>query len=65
LLYFLNDKEKNRYTCIHIVFVTFVIIFKFIIIYLLHVLLVFKIKGIFGKKISTQKCVEMDSFLYI
>jgi len=36
-------------TDIHIVFVTFVIIFKFILIYLLHVLLVFKIKGIFGK----------------
>jgi len=49
------------------VFVTFVIIFKFkfILIYLLHVLLVFKIKGIFGKKISTQKCVERGSFLYI
>ncbi len=51
-------KEKNRYTCIHIVFVTFVIIFKFILIYLLHVLLVFKIKGIFEKKIPTQKCAE-------
>ena len=45
--------------------VTFVIIFKFIFIYLLHVLLVFKIKGIFEKKISTQKYVENDSFLYI
>jgi len=44
------------------VFVTFVLIFKFILIFLL---LVFKIKGIFGKKISTQKCVERDSFLYI
>jgi len=47
-------KEKNRY--IHILFVTFVIIIKFTLIYLLHVLHVFKIKGIFGKKISTQKC---------
>jgi len=46
------------------VFVTFVIIFKFILIYLLHVLLVFKIKGIFGKKIATQKCGEKGSFLY-
>jgi len=65
LLYFLNDKGKNRYTYIHIVFVTFVIIFKFILIYLLHVLLVFKIKGIFGKKSLTQNCDERDNFLYI
>jgi len=63
LLYILNDKgKKNGYTCIQIVFVTFVIIFKFILIYLLHVLLVFKIKDIFKKKISTQKCVERCSF---
>jgi len=47
------------------VFVTFALIFKFIFIHLLHVLLVFKIKGIFGKKIPTQKCAEMGSFLYI
>ena len=47
----------------YIMFVTFVIIFKFILMYLLHVLLVFKIKGIFEKKISTQKYVEMGSFL--
>jgi len=58
-------KKKNRYTCIHIVFVTFVIIFKCILIYLLHVLLVFKINGIFEKKISTLKCAEIGSFLYI
>jgi len=38
-------------------------IFKFILIYLLHVLLEFKIKGIFEKKILTQKCVERGSFL--
>ena len=48
-------KEKNKYTYIHIVFV---IIFKCIFIYLLHVFFVFKIKGIFGKKIPTQKCAE-------
>jgi len=35
------------------------------IVFLLHVLLVFKIKSIFGKKISTQKCAERGSFLYI
>jgi len=58
-------KKKNIYTCIHIVFVTFVIIFKFIFIYLLHVLFVFKIKGIFEKKISIQKCVKgVVSFIY-
>jgi len=65
LLYFLNDKEKNRNTYIRIVFVTFVLIFKFILIYLLHVLFVLKIKGIFKKKSSTQKCVERSSFFYI
>jgi len=47
------------------VFVTFVLIFKFILIYLLHLLLVFIIKGIFRKKSPTQKCAEMSSFLYI
>jgi len=51
-------KGKKRYTYIHIVFVTFVIIFKFILIYLLHALFVLKIKGIFEKKISTQKCTK-------
>jgi len=38
------------------VFVTFVLIFKFILIYLLHLLFVLKINGIFEKKNSTQKC---------
>jgi len=47
------------------VFVTFVLIFKFILIYLLHVLLVFNLKGIFEKKSPTQKCAKKDSFLYI
>jgi len=47
--------EKNRYTYIHIVFVTFVLIFKFILIYLLHMLFVLKIKGILTKKNPTQK----------
>jgi len=46
------------------VFFTFVIIFKFILIYLLHVLFVLKIKGIFGEKIQ-PKSVESDGFLYI
>jgi len=54
-----------EHTCIHILFVTFVIIFKFILIYLLHVLLVYKMKGSFRKKSPTQKCSEMGSFLYI
>ena len=35
--------------------VTFVLIFKFNFIYLLHVLFVLKIEGIFRKKNSTQK----------
>jgi len=46
------------------VFVTFVLIFKFNLIYLLHVLFVLKIKGIFGGKIEL-KSVERGSFLYI
>jgi len=45
-------------------FVTFILIFKFILIYLLHVLFVLKIKSIFGKKNPT-KSVERGSFLYI
>ena len=61
----MKNKKKTRYTYIHIVFVTFVIIFKFIFIYLLHVLFVLKTKGIFEKKYSTQKCAKMGSFLYI
>jgi len=36
------------------VFVTFILIFKKFLIYLLHTLLVFKIKHIFRKKITTQ-----------
>jgi len=46
-------------------FVTFVLIFKFILIYLLHELFVLKIKGIFEKNSPTQECAEMGSFLYI
>jgi len=38
------------------VFVTFVLIFKFILIYLLYVLFELKIEGIFRKKNTAQKC---------
>jgi len=68
LLHFLNDKgkkQKNLYSFFegkkkfHILFVTFVLIFKFIIIiYLLHVLFVLKIEYIFEKKNQTQKCLK-------
>jgi len=44
------------YIYIHIMFVTFVLIFKFILIYLLHVLFVLKNEGIFGKKSPTPMC---------
>jgi len=57
-------KEKNKKIYIHIVFVTFVLIFKFILIYLLHVLFVLKIEGIFGKK-NSSKSAERGNFLYI
>jgi len=65
LLYYLNDKgKKTDIQCffegqiynIHMVFVTFVIIFKFIFIYLLHVLFVLKIKVFFERKIKPKKC---------
>jgi len=56
LLHFLNDKGKKQKIYIHIVYVTFVLIFKFTLIYLLHVLFVLKIEGIFEKKNSAQKC---------
>jgi len=55
LLHFLNDKGKKSDIYIHIVFVAFILIFKFILIYLLHVLFALKIEGIFGKKNSAQK----------
>jgi len=44
----------------------FFLIFKFILIYLLHVLLfVLKIDDIFGKRKSQSKSVENGRFLYI
>jgi len=46
-------------------FVTFVLIFKFILIYFLHVLFVLKIKGIFEKeKASTKVLKEVILFIY-
>jgi len=50
-----GNKQKNN---IHIMFVTFILIFKFkfILIYLLHVLFVLKTEGVFGKKNPTLKC---------
>jgi len=47
------------------VFVTFVLIFKFILIYLLRVLLVFKINGIFGQKLQPKSELKgVVSFIY-
>jgi len=57
--------EKKQIYIYSYLFVTFILIFKFILIHLLHVLLVFKIKGIFKKKNLTQKCAEKSSILYI
>jgi len=48
----IKEKKQN----IYIMFVTFVLIFKFMLIYLLHMLFVLKIESIFEKKNSTQKC---------
>jgi len=39
---------------IHIVFVTFILIFKFILIYLLHVWSALKIEGIFEEEKKTK-----------
>jgi len=50
-------KEKNRYTYIHIVFVTFVLIIQFIFLSIYYIcLFVLKIKGIFEKKNAAQMC---------
>jgi len=58
-------KEKNRHIYTHIVFVTFFLIFKFILIYLLHVLFVLKIKGIFEKEKSNPKVLkDVVFFIY-
>ena len=71
-------KEKTRHThththththiyiyiYMHIVFVTIFLIFKFILIYLLHVLFVLKIEGIFENRKSQSKRVE-SSFFFI
>jgi len=54
--------HTHIYIYIHIVFVTFFLIFKFILIYLLHVLFVLKNEGIFGKRKSQLKKVEMVIF---
>jgi len=56
LLHFLNDKEKKIRHIYSYRFCYIFLLFKFILIYLLNVLLVLKIKGIFEKKNPTQKC---------
>jgi len=57
-------KNKNRYAYIHIVFVTFVLIFKFIFIHLLHVLFILKIKDIFEKNFNSKMLKEIVIFIY-
>jgi len=52
-------KEKTVRLCL----LHFIFIFKFILIYLLHVLFVLKIEGIFGRKIQSKR-TEKGSFLY-
>jgi len=47
------------------VFVTIFLIFKFNLIYLLHVLFVFKIEGIFEKRKSQPKKAERGCFIYL
>jgi hypothetical protein len=57
-------KEKTGHMCIHIVFVTFILIFKFIFIYLLHIF-VLKIEDIFGKRKRQLSSPERGYFLYL
>ena len=45
-------------------FVTFVLIFKFILIYLLHVLFVLKIEDTFGKKFNPKVVKGVVFFIY-
>jgi len=56
LFHFLNDKERKKQKI-------FVLIFKFILIYLLHVLFVLKIEGIFEEKKSSPKVLKWVVFL--
>jgi len=46
-------------------FVTFFLIFKYILIYLLHLLFILKIEGIFRKRKCQPKTAEGSYFLYI
>jgi len=58
-------QEKKQKIYIHIVFVTFVLIFKFILIYLLHVLFVLKIEVFLERKIQPKSAEKVVFFLYI
>ena len=49
---------------IHIVFVTFFLIFKCILIYLLHMLFVLKIENILRNKKSQPKNAESECFFF-
>jgi len=57
----IKEKKSDIYIYIYIVSVTFFLIFKFILIYLLYVLFVLKIEDIFKKKNLAQK-VERSCF---
>jgi len=58
-------KKKTEHMYIHILFDNFFLIFKFIFIYLLHMLFVLKIEGIFKRKKSQSKRTERCYFIYI
>jgi len=46
-------------------FVTFFLIFKFILVYLLHVLFVLKTESFFRKRKSRPKIIKRGCFIYI
>ena len=54
----IKEKKIHIYSCLVCSICFNIEIFKFILIYLLHVLLVFKIKDIFEKKILTKNMLK-------
>jgi len=71
MIFIIKEKKSDIYIFISFLcfekknsFVTFFLIFKFILIYFLDVLFVFKIESIFGKRKSQPRKTKKDYFLY-
>jgi len=61
----MKNKYKTRKKLDICVCYTFILIFKFILIYLLHMLFILKIDEIFRKRKSQPEKTKRGSFLYI